>query len=111
MTRWGLSGIWSEAIFSAADCHHSARNPAISSAAPGRAQPRPGAADEIAGLRAEWWQSAAEKMASDQMPLKPHRVMAALSRVLPDDAVVVADAGTPTPYLCAYYDVHRAGRQ
>lgn len=76
-----------------------------------RAQPRPGAADEIAGLRAEWWQSVAEKMASDQVPLKPHRVMAALSRVLSDDAVVVADAGTPTPYLCAYYDVHRAGRQ
>ncbi len=74
-------------------------------------QPRAGTAHEIAGLRRDWWEAAAEKMASDQVPLKPHRVMAALSRVLPDDAVVVADAGTPTPYVCAYYDVHRPGRQ
>ena len=72
---------------------------------------RPQVAENIARLRAVWWAAAAEKMTSDQVPLKPHRIMAALGRVLPDDAVVVADAGTPTPYMCAYYDVNRAGRQ
>jgi acetolactate synthase-1/2/3 large subunit len=72
--------------------------------------PRPEAAQEIARHRAAWWAEAADKMTSDQMPMKPHRIMAALSRVLPDDAVVVADAGTPTPYMCAYYDVNRSGR-
>ncbi|MCZ7663471.1 MAG: thiamine pyrophosphate-dependent enzyme [Thermoleophilia bacterium] len=36
--------------------------------------------------------------------------MAALSRVLPGDAIIVADAGTPTPYTAAYYEVHRPGR-
>ncbi len=69
-----------------------------------------GVAGRIASLRAEWWASVADKAASDQTPLKPHRVMAALSRVLPDDAIVIADAGTPTPYTAAYYDVRRAGR-
>jgi acetolactate synthase-1/2/3 large subunit len=37
--------------------------------------------------------------------------MAALSRVLPDDTVVIADAGTPTPYTSAYYDIRVPGRQ
>lgn len=69
-----------------------------------------GVAERIASLRAEWWASVAEKAARDQVPLKPHRVMAALSRVLPDDAIVIADAGTPTPYTAAYYDVRRPGR-
>jgi acetolactate synthase-1/2/3 large subunit len=69
-----------------------------------------GVAERIASLRAEWWASVAEKAASDQAPLKPHRVMAALSRVLPEDAIVIADAGTPTPYTAAYYDVRRPGR-
>jgi acetolactate synthase-1/2/3 large subunit len=71
---------------------------------------RPQAAEEIARLRAAWWAAAAPKLTSDQVPLKPHRIMAALSRVLPDEAVVVADAGTPTPYTCAYYDVNLPGR-
>jgi acetolactate synthase I/II/III large subunit len=74
--------------------------------AAGRPDPR----EEIAGGRATWWAEVAERMASDEVPLKPHRVMAALRRVLPEDAIVVADAGTPTPYVSAYYEVRRPGR-
>ena len=74
-----------------------------------------GMRDEVvAGIsrsRADWWQSVAAPAASDQMPIKPQRVMAALSRVLPDDTVVIADAGTPTPYTSAYYDIRVPGRQ
>lgn len=73
-------------------------------------RPRLETAREIAKHRAAWWERAAESMGSDQLPLKPHRVMAALSRVLPGDAIIVADAGTPTPYTAAYYEVHRPGR-
>ena len=62
-------------------------------------------------VRAAWWAGAADKMASDQMPMKPHRVMAALRRVLPEDAVVVADAGTPTPYVSRLLRGARPGRQ
>ncbi len=65
----------------------------------------------ISRSRADWWQSVAASAASDQVPIKPQRVMAALSRVLPDDTVVIADAGTPTPYTSAYYDIRVPGRQ
>jgi acetolactate synthase-1/2/3 large subunit len=43
-------------------------------------------------------------------PIKPERVVKALSLALDADAIVVADPGTPCPYLSAYYPVRKAGR-
>ena len=43
--------------------------------------------------------------------ITPERLVMELKAVLPDDAVVVADPGTPCPYLSAYYPWPRAGRQ
>jgi acetolactate synthase-1/2/3 large subunit len=43
-------------------------------------------------------------------PIRPERVIAELNRVLPRDAVVVADPGTPCPYVSAYYEFQQAGR-
>jgi acetolactate synthase-1/2/3 large subunit len=43
-------------------------------------------------------------------PIKPERVVAELSAVLDADAIVVADPGTPCPYLSAYYRVRSVGR-
>ncbi len=43
-------------------------------------------------------------------PIKPERVVADLQAALPDDAVVVADPGTPCPYFSAYYEIRRTGR-
>jgi acetolactate synthase-1/2/3 large subunit len=48
---------------------------------------------------------------SDDKPMKPERVVAELTRALDVDAIVVADAGTPCPYLSAYYPVRKTGRQ
>lgn len=48
--------------------------------------------------------------ASDEAPIRPERVVAALNRVLPPDAIVVADPGTPCPYLSAYYQLSEPGR-
>jgi len=48
--------------------------------------------------------------ASDARPIKPERVIATLERVLPEDAVVCADPGTPCPYFSAYYTIRRPGR-
>jgi acetolactate synthase-1/2/3 large subunit len=48
---------------------------------------------------------------SNAMPIKPERVVAELSRALDTDAIVVADAGTPCPYLSAYYPVRGNGRK
>ena len=47
---------------------------------------------------------------SSDKPIKPERVVAELSRALDPGAIVVADAGTPCPYLSAYYQVRRPGR-
>lgn len=44
-------------------------------------------------------------------PLRPERVLAALNRVLPSASVVVADPGTPCPYVSAYYQMREAGRR
>ncbi len=47
---------------------------------------------------------------SNDKPIKPERVVAALSQALDPDALVAADAGTPCPYLSAYYQVRSTGR-
>jgi acetolactate synthase-1/2/3 large subunit len=48
---------------------------------------------------------------SDDAPIKPERVVFALNEILGDDAVVVADPGTPCPYFSAYYQVRGTGRR
>jgi acetolactate synthase-1/2/3 large subunit len=51
------------------------------------------------------------KLASEPArPIRPERVLADLHRVLPDDAIVVADPGTPCPYVAGYYEVLEPGR-
>ncbi len=48
---------------------------------------------------------------SGDKPIKPERVIAALSQALDPDALVAADAGTPCPYLSAYYQLRGTGRR
>ena len=48
---------------------------------------------------------------SAEKPIKPERLVAALTGALDADAIVVADAGTPCPYLSAYYEVRGGGRR
>jgi acetolactate synthase-1/2/3 large subunit len=48
--------------------------------------------------------------ASSERPIRPERVVKTLNRLLPDDAIVCADPGTPCPYFSAYYDAARPGR-
>lgn len=43
--------------------------------------------------------------ASEDRPIRPERVVRALSKLLPADSVVVADPGTPCPYLSAYLEL------
>jgi len=43
-------------------------------------------------------------------PIKPERVVDALNRLLPTNAVVVADPGTPCPYFAAYFRATQPGR-
>jgi acetolactate synthase-1/2/3 large subunit len=47
---------------------------------------------------------------SDATPIRPERIVATLQELLPPDALIVADAGTPCPYFAAYYQLHATGR-
>ncbi len=48
---------------------------------------------------------------STETPIRPERVLAALQRELPRDGIVVADPGTPCPYVSGYFDFDVTGRR
>ena len=48
---------------------------------------------------------------SSETPIRPERVVATLQALLPEESVVVADPGTPCPYLSAYLELDRPGRR
>ena len=52
----------------------------------------------------------AKLAASEDTPIKPERVVAALNKQMPPGSILVADPGTPCPYFGAYFDAPRAGR-
>lgn len=56
------------------------------------------------------WDRVAKERTQRGTPIKPQVVIGALRNVLTDDALIVADPGTPTPYLAAQYQLRRAGR-
>ncbi len=51
-----------------------------------------------------------ELAGSDAVPIRPERIIAELQQVLPRDAVVIADPGTPCPYVSAFYEFEQSGR-
>jgi acetolactate synthase I/II/III large subunit len=69
--------------------------------------------DRIAGLvteRERYRSDVARQASQTSTPIKPQVVIRALRELLDDDALIVADPGTPTPYLAAQYELRRAGR-
>lgn len=67
-------------------------------------------ATRVAAYRKEKFDIFNELAQSDNRPIKPERIVADLQAVLPSDAVVVCDPGTPCPYFSAYYDQAKPGR-
>jgi acetolactate synthase-1/2/3 large subunit len=65
---------------------------------------------EIAAAKKEKFDAFRALAASNDAPIKPERVIAELQAVLPKDAVIVADPGTPCPYFSAYYELVETGR-
>ena len=47
---------------------------------------------------------------SAQVPITPERLVASINKLKNDDAILVADAGTPCPYLSAYAYLPKPGR-
>jgi acetolactate synthase-1/2/3 large subunit len=66
--------------------------------------------DRVARARTEKLAAFRELARSDATPIRPERIVATLQELLPRDAVIVADAGTPCPYFSAYYEFRETGR-
>jgi len=76
----------------------------------GKSLPNFGGAARAAKAKAEKAAAFASLAASAERPIRPERLVASLRRVLDDDAIVVADPGTPCPYLSAFYEIRAPGR-
>jgi acetolactate synthase-1/2/3 large subunit len=64
----------------------------------------------LSSEKAGYFERIVREARSDAQPIKPQRLIATLRSLTDDDAVIVADPGTPTPYLSAQYVLNRAGR-
>ena len=71
---------------------------------------KPLEASAVAKAKAEKFARFDALASSTDTPIKPERVVKELSLALDAEAIVVADPGTPCPYLSAYYPVRKAGR-
>lgn len=69
-----------------------------------------GGAEKVAAAKKVKFARFDELAVSNDMPIKPERVIAELNKVLPSNAVIVADPGTPCPYFSAFYKIPHAGR-
>lgn len=66
--------------------------------------------EELGAAKRAHWEQVEREAASKDVPIKPQVVIRSLRNVLPDDALIVADPGTPTPYLAAQFELRRPGR-
>ena len=69
-----------------------------------------GGAEAVRSALRQKFAAFAELAKRQDFPIKPEQSLAALQELLPDDAIVVADAGTPCPYVSAYYRCPLPGR-
>jgi acetolactate synthase-1/2/3 large subunit len=79
-------------------------------AALGKGQADLGAPGRVAAARLEREAAFRALALSDDRPIKPERLVAEMAHLLPEDAVIVADPGTPCPYFSAFYPKRRTGR-
>ena len=69
------------------------------------------AAARVAQARHEKFGAFAKLAASDATPILPERFVRDFQFALPEEFVVVADPGTPCPYLSAYLRLEQTGRR
>lgn len=66
--------------------------------------------DTLKEAKRRYWEDVDRQAAVRHQPIKPAQVVRALRAALDDEAVIVADPGTPTPFLGAQYELRRPGR-
>jgi acetolactate synthase-1/2/3 large subunit len=57
---------------------------------------------ELNRMRQSFWRAAEDNLKVDRVSLKPQKIIDALNRRLTDPSIVIADAGTPTPYITRF---------
>lgn len=65
--------------------------------------------DELNRSRARFWEESQSALQSDAVPIKPQRLIHALNQRLPSPSIVIADAGTPTPYITRFLKLQGGG--
>jgi acetolactate synthase-1/2/3 large subunit len=66
--------------------------------------------NEIERRRTEHMETVADLFESDESPIRPERLMQELFAAMPQQSIVLADPGTPCPYVAAYWRLSEAGR-
>lgn len=69
---------------------------------PREARPASAWVQELNAQRARFWRDSEAQLLADSTPLKAQRVIHELNRRLPSPAIVISDAGTPTPYITRF---------
>ncbi len=67
-------------------------------------------AGEIEAQARAWRARQQGRADSGLRPTRPQQVIRSLAAAIPDDAILVVDPGTPTPFLASDYRLARAGR-
>jgi acetolactate synthase-1/2/3 large subunit len=65
--------------------------------------------EDLNRIRARFWEESEGSLHSDAVPIKPQRLVHALNQRLPSPAIVIADAGTPTPYITRFLKLQGGG--
>lgn len=69
------------------------------------------AAQRLIGLRAAKRDRFERLARSNERPIRPERVLAAIQKALPANGIIVADPGTPCPYFSGHFDFDSTGRR
>lgn len=67
-----------------------------------QASPRPNPLDSHRAEIDEFWAEFEQRSQIDSSPIMPQRIIRLLRQLLPAGSIVIADAGTPTPFTAAY---------
>jgi len=65
--------------------------------------------DKLNRTRSRFWEESRSALNSSAVPIKPQRLIHELNRRLPSPAIVIADAGTPTPYITRFLKLQGGG--
>lgn len=71
---------------------------------------RAGYAAEVPARMKKWIDEAQPRLRSDEVPVNMARMIAELNRLMPDDAIMVADGGFAAHWTGLLHDTRRAGR-